>query len=177
MLFRTFISKCAAGKGRAILEGVGLSAEARDMCYNNHPLNEEEAVQAGLIKWRNGGGNSPTWTVLLGSMEYAEIAVQHINKLKEELLKGAVCLLHSCLSEILKVICCVLDIAINMMIIGYHIVSFSVYYIVQMCCWEVSYVCFFVKGVFSHPASLIFNAWEATAFVQAKLHHVLLVHC
>ena len=90
MLFRIFVSECAAGKGRAILEGVGLSAEARDMCYTNHPLNEEEAVQSGLIKWRNGGGNSPTWAVLLESMKYAKIGMQHIKKLKEEVLKGAV---------------------------------------------------------------------------------------
>ena len=91
MLFRTFVSKCAAGKGRAILEGVGLPAEVRDMCYTNHPLDEEEAVQSGLIRWRDRSGNSPTWTVLLESMKYAEIGVQHITKLKEELLKGAVC--------------------------------------------------------------------------------------
>ena len=91
MLFRTFVSKCAARKGRAILEGVGLPAVVRDMCYTNHPLDEEEAVQSGLIRWRNGSGNSPTWTVLLESMTYAEIGVQHIKKLKEELLKGAVC--------------------------------------------------------------------------------------
>ena len=91
MLFRTHISKVAATKGRAILEGVGLSAEAIETCYTNHPLNVEEAVQSGLIKWRDGGGSSPTWTVLLSAMEYAEIVVQHVRKLKEELLKGAVC--------------------------------------------------------------------------------------
>ena len=88
MLLRAFVSRNAAGKGRAILEGVGLSSEVRDMCYTDHPLNEEEAVQSGLIKWRDGNGGTPTWTVLLSAMEYAEIGVQHIRKLKEELVKG-----------------------------------------------------------------------------------------
>ena len=90
MLFRIHVSKIAARKGRAILEGVGLPAEVRDTCYANHPSDVEEAVQSGLIKWRNGGGSSPTWRVLLNAMEYAEIGMQHIRKLKEELLKGAV---------------------------------------------------------------------------------------
>ena len=90
MLFRTHISKVAATKGHAILEGVGLPAEVMEMCYTNHPLNVEEAVQSGLIKWRDGGGSSPTWRVLIKAMEYAEIAGQLIEKLKEELLKGAV---------------------------------------------------------------------------------------
>ena len=90
MLFRIHVSKIAARNGHAILEGVGLPAEVRETCYANHPSDVEEAVQSGLIKWRNGGGSSPTWTVLLNAMEYAEIAVQHITKLKEELLKGAV---------------------------------------------------------------------------------------
>ena len=88
MLLRKFVSRNAAGKGRAILEGVGLSSEAREMCYKDHPLNEEEAVQSGLIKWRDGNGETPTWTVLLRAMEYAEIGVQHIRNLKEELIKG-----------------------------------------------------------------------------------------
>ena len=90
MLFRTHISKVAATKGRAILEGVGLPAEVIETCYTNHPLNVEEAVQSGLIKWRDGDGSSPTWTVLVKTMEYAEIGVQHISRLQEELLKGAV---------------------------------------------------------------------------------------
>ena len=89
MLLRAFVSRNAAGKGRALLEGVGLSSEVRDMCYTYHPLNEEEAVQSGLIKWRDGNGETPTWTVLLSAMEYAGVGVQHIRKLKEELVKGA----------------------------------------------------------------------------------------
>ena len=91
MLFRTYVSAVAAAKGHAILEGVGLPAEVRDTCFENHPRNVEEAVQSGLIKWRDGGGSSPTWTELLNAMEHAKIGVQHVSKLKEELLKGAVC--------------------------------------------------------------------------------------
>ena len=89
MMLRTYVSKVAADKGRAILEGIGLPSEIRDVCYINNPLNVEEAIQCGLLKWRNGSGDSPTWAVLLKAMEYAGIAVQHITKLKEEILKGA----------------------------------------------------------------------------------------
>ena len=89
MLLRMFVSRNAAGKGRAILEGVGLPGEMRNMCYTNNPLNEEEAIQAGLMHWKDGKGSSATWTVLLEAMKYAGIAVQHITKLKEELIKGA----------------------------------------------------------------------------------------
>ena len=91
MLFRTYVSAVAAAKGHAILEGVGLPAGVRDTCFANHPGNVEEAVQSGLIKWRDGGGSSPTWTKLLNAMEYAKIGVQHISDLKDELLKGEVC--------------------------------------------------------------------------------------
>ena len=89
VLLRTFVSRNAAGKGRAILVGVGLSLEMREMCYANNPLNEEEAVQAGLMKWVDGSGDNPTWAVLLEAMEHAKIAGQHITSLKKELLKGA----------------------------------------------------------------------------------------
>ena len=84
------MSRNAAGKGRAVLEGVGLSPETIEMCYTNWPHNEEEAVQSGLLKWRAGEGARPTWAVLLGAMDYAEIGVQHISALEEEVLKGTV---------------------------------------------------------------------------------------
>ena len=71
-----------------MLEGVGLSSEAIRMCYANSPNDEEEAVQSGLKRWKDGEGASPTWAVLLGAMHYANIGVQHITSLKEELLKG-----------------------------------------------------------------------------------------
>ena len=85
------MSRTAAGCGRAVLEGVGLSYEAIQMCYSKSFQNEEEAIQLGLMKWRDGKEGSPTWEVLIEAMEYAEIGVQHIKEMKEELLKGAVC--------------------------------------------------------------------------------------
>ena len=53
------MSRKAANKGRAILEGVGLEAEDIEACFSSHPLNEEEAVQAGLIKWSAGQSHKP----------------------------------------------------------------------------------------------------------------------
>ena len=76
----------SAGKGRAVHEGVGLTAEAIEACYGKHPLNEEEAVQDGLIKWSEcHHGNNPTWKVLLGAMAYAGVAQRHCQALREEL--------------------------------------------------------------------------------------------
>ena len=85
------MSRTAAGSGRAVLEGVGLSHEAIQMCYSKSFQNEEEAIQSGLMKWRDGSGDSPTWAVLIEAMEYAEIGLQHIKGIKEKLLKGEVC--------------------------------------------------------------------------------------
>ena len=82
------MSRTAAGSGRAVLEGVGLSHEAIQMCYKNSQQNEEEAIQSGLMKWRDG--DSPTWAVLIEAMEYAEIGLQHIKKMKEILFEGEV---------------------------------------------------------------------------------------
>ena len=89
MMLRTFVSRVAAGKGRAILEGLGLPAGTREMCFVNNPLNMEEAIQCGLLQWKNGHGYSHTWEVLLRAMAYAEIPVQDVKKLKEKILKGA----------------------------------------------------------------------------------------
>ena len=83
------MSRVAAGKGQAVLEGLGLPAGTREMCFVNNPSNVEEAIQYGLLQWKNGQGSSPTWEVLLGAMAYAEIPVQDAQKLKEEILKGA----------------------------------------------------------------------------------------
>ena len=86
------MSRQSAGKGRAVLEGVGLDAETIAMFYVNHPLNEEEAVHCSLLEWANGKARShrpTTWEVLIGAMEHGRIGVQDIDKLKEELLKGA----------------------------------------------------------------------------------------
>ena len=86
MLFRTYVSRTSAGKGRAVLEGIGLAPETIEACYGRHPLNEEEAVQAGLIKWAEGRhGYSSTWRVLLDAMAYAGVGQQHCQGLIEKL--------------------------------------------------------------------------------------------
>ena len=86
ILFRKYVSRKSAGKGRAVLEGIGLAAETIQACYSGHPLNEEEAVQAGLNKWAEGHhGYSPTWRVLLNAMVFAGIGQQHCQGLREEL--------------------------------------------------------------------------------------------
>ena len=86
IVFRKYVSRKAAGKGRSILEGLGLAPETIEACFVNNPLNEESAVQDGLNKWREGHhGRTPTWKVLIDAMDYAGVAVQHIEGLKTEL--------------------------------------------------------------------------------------------
>ena len=86
MLFRKHVSRKAAGKARAVLEGVGLDTATIDACFSAHPQNDEEAVQAGLTKWVGGKGyQPPTWSVLIEAMEYAEIAQQNVAALKKAL--------------------------------------------------------------------------------------------
>ena len=87
ILFRTYVSRNAAGKGRAVLEGVGLDSSAIEACFQGNPLKDEEAVQAGLIKWTDGGRKvfPPTWGVLIGAMEYAGVGQQYIAGLKTKL--------------------------------------------------------------------------------------------
>ena len=81
-----YVSRKSAGKGRAVLEGLGLTSETIAACYNRHPLDEEEVVQYGLNKWAEGHhGYSPTWKVLIEAMAYAGIGQQHCKRLKEEL--------------------------------------------------------------------------------------------
>ena len=84
MLFRRYVSRKAAGKARAVLEGVGLETSTIDACSSAHPLNDEEIVQAGLVRWRDGQGNKqpPTWEVLISAMEYAGIRQQHVKELQ-----------------------------------------------------------------------------------------------
>ena len=73
---------------KAVLEGVGLKKATIRACISGN-RNDEEAVQEGLIKWKEGQGKQPpTWTVLIGAMEYAEIDKDSIQGLKEELLRG-----------------------------------------------------------------------------------------
>ena len=87
MLLRKYVSRRAAGNGRAVLEGVGLDAPTIATCFTAHPMNEEEAVQEGLTKWCGGssGFQPPTWGVLVEAIEFAQFAQQDIEGLKEEL--------------------------------------------------------------------------------------------
>ena len=86
MLFRTFVSKKAAGKADAVLEGVGLDVTTIRACEAAHRFDDEKIVQEGLIKWCGGRGTQPpTWNVLITAMEYAEIAQQDIGELKQKL--------------------------------------------------------------------------------------------
>ena len=85
-LFRRHVSRTAAGKGRAVLEGVELDTAVIQACFEDHPHSVEEAVQSGLTKWSGGQGcQPPTWEVLLGAMEYAQISLQYTNDLKTAL--------------------------------------------------------------------------------------------
>ena len=94
MLFRTHVSRTAAGKGRAVLEGVGLKSATINACFTSNPQNEEEAVQLGLTKWIGGQGRQPlTWAVLLEAMDYAQIAQQDVEGLEKKLgLSSSKCL-------------------------------------------------------------------------------------
>ena len=78
------MSRQAWGKGRALLEALGLTGAQIAQCYGMHPLNEEESVQDGLQVWIKGGRNT-TWGDLLRAMETAGIAIQQRDGLKEEL--------------------------------------------------------------------------------------------
>ena len=83
--FRIHVSRTATGKGRAVLEGVGLHTATIGPCFEDNP-DVESAVQAGLTKWIEGTGlQPPTWGVLLDAMEYALIGQQHIQHLKADL--------------------------------------------------------------------------------------------
>ena len=85
VLFRKYVSRQGAGKGKAILEWVGLSPQEIKLCYQSNPSNEEEAIQDGLIKWWETHGDRCTWQVLLDAMRFAGIAQQHCTELVEEL--------------------------------------------------------------------------------------------
>ena len=79
------MSRNAAGKGRAVLEGVELDSSTIEACFQSNLLYDEGAVQAGLIKWKDGQGLQSTWRVLIDAMSFAGIAQQHIAGLKAEL--------------------------------------------------------------------------------------------
>ena len=63
---------------------MGLSPQEIKLCYQSNP-NEEEAIQDGLIKWWETGGDRCTWQVLLDAMKFAGIAQHHCTELVEEL--------------------------------------------------------------------------------------------
>ena len=86
MVFRKCVSRTAAGKGRAVLEGLLLDAATIETCFKDCSHSVEEVVQSGLTKWSGGQGlQPPTWKVLVNAMEYAQISQQHINDLKTAL--------------------------------------------------------------------------------------------
>ena len=80
------MSTKAAGKERALLEGLGLDNETIEAQFRNNPQDVEEAAHCGLLKWSEGHqGKQPTWEVLLWAMEHAQIAERHIQSVKAEL--------------------------------------------------------------------------------------------
>lgn len=82
------MSRNSAGKGRALLEKLGLTPERIALCYSKYPQEEEEAVQEGLYSWKDDTNCDPTWKVLVDAMEYAGIGVQYVEELKEELYQN-----------------------------------------------------------------------------------------
>ena len=85
-LFREYVSRNAAGKVRAVLEGDGLDSAAITACITSHPKDDEGAVQDGLTRWKEGQGQQPpSWAVLIEAMEYAKITKQQIQSVKERL--------------------------------------------------------------------------------------------
>ena len=86
MLLREHVSRNAAGKGNALLEGLWLDMPMIRACFKDNPLDEEAAVQAGIVKWIEGTGcQPPTCGVLLKAMKFAKIGHQHVQNLTEDL--------------------------------------------------------------------------------------------
>ena len=85
IVLREYVSRKAAGKGKAVLEGVGLDAHVINACFCDNPGCEEEAVHTGLQKWiLEGQGSQPaTWEVLLDAMKHAFIGIPHIQSLRK----------------------------------------------------------------------------------------------
>lgn len=77
------MSSKAVGKGKALLEALGLTRSQRAQCYSRNPGEEVEAIQEGLEDWI--GSVDPTWGDLLTAMETAEISIQDRNDLKKRL--------------------------------------------------------------------------------------------
>ena len=83
VILRKHVSQEAIGRGKALLAALGLRKPQIAKCYGDNPLNEEEAIQAGLETWV--GSVDPTWGDLLRAMETANIDLQARNELKAKL--------------------------------------------------------------------------------------------
>ena len=111
------MSRQAYGKGRALLEALGLTRAQINKYYGMYPLNEEESVQDGLQAWIDGEINA-TWIDLLEAMKTAGISIQQCVKLRKELCSNAgdfminYYLLHVCVYS--RVRACVCDVASDM---------------------------------------------------------------
>ena len=77
----------SAGKGKALLEKLGLAPETIALCYSK-TQDEEGAVQEGLFLWKDSADCDHTWKELVEAMLYAGIGVQHVEELKEELYQN-----------------------------------------------------------------------------------------
>ena len=84
VLLRRYVSRQAYGKGRALLEALGLSTAKIKKYYGMYPLNEEESVQEGILAWIGEHLNS-TWGDVLNAMKVAGIDIQQCKGLEEEL--------------------------------------------------------------------------------------------
>ena len=86
MLLRKHVSRKAASKGKAVLEGLWLEPPMIAACFKDNPRDVEAAVQAGIIKWTEGRGRQPpTWETILVAMDYAGIGQQYVRNLRKEL--------------------------------------------------------------------------------------------
>ena len=83
VILRKHVSQKAIGRGKALLPALGLEKPQIAKCYGDNPLNEEEAIQAGLETWV--GKVDPTWGDLLKAMETADIDVQYCDELRAKL--------------------------------------------------------------------------------------------
>ena len=104
------MSSKAWGKGRALLEALGLTRAQIAKYYGMYPLNEEESVQEGLLAWNYIDFNA-TWRDLLEAMKMAGIAIQQCDGLKKELYSIAgdymICYYHLHVCTCVTVCACV----------------------------------------------------------------------
>ena len=85
-LMRKNVSRAAGTLDKAVLGELGLEQATITRCFQDNPLNSEEAVQSGLVKWSGGHATKPpTWSVLLKALEVAGIAKKYTENLKRSL--------------------------------------------------------------------------------------------